>query len=119
MEENVKDESIQALEKAIFTALEDKKAMDPLIIDIRGRSSEVDHFVIASGNSDRHLKAMADAVSEVAHRYGLSVRMEGLEAMEWLLIDLGDVVVHLFLPEVRSHFQLENLWAVPREATQG
>jgi len=110
---------VARLTDAVVAALEDKKAQDVLIIDVRGRCDFADRFIIASGRSDRQLKALAQAVSEVAHRHALSARIEGLEAMEWLLVDLGDVVVHLFLPEVRASFQLEHLWAEPRGARAG
>ncbi len=102
---------IDRLTVSVMSAIEDKKAISPLIIDVRGRSSVTDHFIIATGRSDRHLKALAEAVAEVAHRFGLPARIEGLGALEWVLVDLGDVVVHLFLREVRENFHLEQLWA--------
>ncbi|MFQ5581518.1 MAG: ribosome silencing factor [Mariprofundaceae bacterium] len=105
--------AFEQLTQAVVAAVEDKKAQDVLIIDVRGRCAFADRFVLATGRSDRQLKAMAQAVSETAHQHGLAVNIEGLDAMEWLLIDLGDVVVHLFLPEVRESFQLERLWEQP------
>jgi len=108
-----KKETIDTLTEAVIEALEDMKCIHPIVLDVRGRSMVTDRFIIASGRSDRHLKALANTVSAVAHRFGLSASVEGLEALEWLLIDLGDVVVHLFLPEVRDTFQLESLWATP------
>jgi len=101
----------EQLSRHITMVLEDKKAMDLIVMDVRGHSPVTDRFVLASGRSERHLKALAQAVVETAHRAGLTARVEGLDAMEWLLIDLGDVVVHLFLPEIRQAFQLEKLWA--------
>jgi ribosome-associated protein len=112
----VSKEDIQAYEQlteSVVTALEDKKAQQILVIDVRGRCDFADRFVIATGRSDRQLKALAQSVSEAAHQHGLAAKVEGLEAMEWLLVDLGDVVVHLFLPEVRESFQLEHLWSQP------
>ena len=79
------------------------------------RCDFADRFIVASGRSDRQIKALSQAVSEVAHQYGLPAKVEGLEAMEWLLVDMGDVVIHLFLPEVRESFQLERLWRVPNK----
>jgi len=108
----------EALLAAVVKAIEDKKAIDPLLIDVCGRSLVTDHFVIATGRSARHLKAMANEVAAVAHRFHLSSRIEGLEALEWVLADLGDVVVHLFLKEVRDTFQLEQLWAAPPSADE-
>ena len=103
----------EQLTRDVVQAIEDKKGMDPLVINVRGRSAITDCFVLASGRNGRQLKAMAQAVVETSHRHGMSSRIEGLEAAEWLLIDLGDLVVHLFLPEVRKTFQLERLWAAP------
>jgi len=115
-EQREKPEEIERMTEDIIAALEDRKAQDVLVIDVRGRCDFADRFVLASGRSDRQLKALAQGLVEVAHRYGLPGRIEGLEAMEWLLVDLGDVVVHLFLPEVRESFQLERLWAQPGDA---
>lgn len=107
------DENLEALTKAVLQALEDKKAQDILVMDVRGRCAFADRFVLASGRSDRQLKALSQAVVEAGHRFGLPAKVEGLEAMEWLLIDLQDLVVHLFLPEVRESFQLDRLWGKP------
>jgi len=109
------DERFEKMTEALVTALEDKKAQDILVIDVRGRCDFTDRFIVASGRSDRQIKALSQSVSEVAHDYGLPAKVEGLEAMEWLLVDLGDIVVHLFLPEVRESFQLERLWRVPQK----
>lgn len=108
MSEFIETEKLTA---AVLTALEDKKAIDSLLINVTGRSTVTDHFVIATGRSDRHLKALAEAAVEVAHQFHLPAHIEGLDALEWLLVDLGDVVVHLFLQEVREAFHLEQLWA--------
>ncbi|MDX8406255.1 MAG: ribosome silencing factor [Mariprofundus sp.] len=113
MTNKTNQEAVEALTSAVVEALEDKKAADILVIDVRGRCDFTDHFVLASGRSDRQLKALANAISEVAHRFNMPSKVEGMEAAEWLLVDLGDVVVHLFLPEIRANFQLERLWAVP------
>ncbi len=107
--------NIEELTQDVVQAIEDKKGMDTLVFNVQGRSAVTDRFVLASGRSGRQLKAMAQAVVEASHQYGMSAHIEGLEAAEWLLIDLGDVVVHLFLPEVRETFQLERLWAVPEQ----
>lgn len=106
------------LTAAVVEALEDKKGTDIIVLDVRGRSAETDRFILATGRSDRQLKAMAKAVAEVAHRFDLRCRVEGMEAMQWLLVDLGDVVVHLFLEEVRETFRLEKLWASPAAGGQ-
>lgn len=113
--EAVEADHLEALTAALLEALEDKKAQDILVIDVRGRCDFTDRFILASGRSDRQLKALSQSLVEVAHRYGLAGRVEGLGAMEWLLVDLGDVVVHLFLPEARESFQLERLWGLPAD----
>ncbi len=106
-------DAFEKFSQSIVDALEDKKALDLIVLDVRGHSPVADRFILASGRSDRHLKGLAKAVSEAAHKQGLVAHIEGMEALEWLLIDLGDVVVHLFLPEIRQSFQLEKLWAAP------
>jgi len=108
-----REEYLETLTSAVVEAIEDKKAQDVLVLDVRGECAFTDRFILATGRTDRQLKAIAQSVSEAAHKHGLSVHVEGLEAMEWLLVDLGDVVVHLFLPEVRETFQLERLWGRP------
>jgi len=108
-----KNETFEMITQQLVEALENIKAQDVLVIDVRGRCDFADRFLLASGRSNRQLKAMAKAVAEVAHRYDMPAKIEGLEAAEWLLVDLGDVIVHLFLQEARESFQLERLWAAP------
>ena len=107
------DKVLQAMTDAVVEAIEDKKAQDVVVMDVQGKCAFADRFVLATGRTDRQLKAIAQAVAGVAHANGLPAKIEGLEAMEWLLVDLGDVVVHLFLPDTRASFQLERLWARP------
>ena len=119
---NNEDAAVNALTDAVVEALGDKKAADVVVMDVRGRCSFADRLVLASGRSNRQLKALAQAVSTVAHAHGMPANIEGGEAMEWLLVDLDDVVVHLFLPEVRESVQLERLWTSPsahQDATSG
>jgi len=113
-----RNEDFEAMTDALVEALEDKKAQDVLVLDVRGRCDFADRFILASGRSDRQLKALAQSVSVVAHDYDLAAKIEGLGASEWLLVDLGDVIVHLFLPEVRDSFQLERLWSAPKGAAE-
>jgi len=108
-----KNKTFEQMTAALIEALEDKKAQDILVIDVRGRCDFADRFILASGRSDRQLKALAQSVGEVAHQFGFPSRVEGLEAAEWLLVDLGDIIVHLFLPDARESFQLERLWSAP------
>jgi ribosome-associated protein len=103
--------------KAVLTSLEDDKAEDILAIDIRGKSSFADMLVIASGRSGRHVSALADHVMRKLKDSGVKdVRIEGLPQADWVLVDAGDVVVHLFRPEVRTFYNIEKIWAGPSPA---
>jgi len=104
---------IDKLTAEVIEALGDKKGQDIITLDVTGRCSFADRFILATGRTDRQIKALANGVRQIGHSYGLTARVDGLEGMEWLVIDLGDVVVHVFLPEVRESFQLERLWSVP------
>ena len=103
----------QALARKIAQLVVDKKAKDVLILDVRGMTSYADYFVIASGESDRQVSAMADNVlSEMKKAENLRpIGHEGTETGQWVLIDYGEVVVHLFFEEVRAFYDLEGLWA--------
>ena len=100
-----------------MASLEDDKGEDILVIDLRGRSSMADHMVIATGNSSRQVVAMAEHLAEKLKAQRLRVALEGLSQADWVLLDAGDVVVHLFRPEVRSYYNLERMWnAAPAAA---
>ncbi len=109
------DITVERLSDDVLTALEDKKGMNIMHINVQGRCDFADRFIIATGRTGRQLDAMAQNVAQAAHAVGLPAKIEGRDGMEWLLIDLGDVVVHLFLPETRENFQLERLWARPED----
>ena len=100
--------------RSLVEVIEDKKGENILLMDITGLSIFADYFVIASGGSDRQLKALADAASEagehVAKRRVLLRRIDEQAESGWVLIDLGDVVVHIFSPDQRKHYNLEGLW---------
>ena len=101
----------------ITTALDDMKAEDVTVIDLRGRSEMADHMVVASGRSSRQVGAIADKVMEVLkHEAGVVARAEGKDQGDWVLIDAGDAVVHVFRPEVREFYQLEKMWMAPAGA---
>jgi len=103
--------------KVVLTSLDDDKAEDILAIDIRGRSSFADMLVIASGRSGRHVAALADHVMRKLKESGVKdVRIEGLPQADWVLVDAGDVVIHLFRPEVRAFYNIEKIWAGPGAA---
>ena len=95
----------------ILASLEDDKAEDIVTIPLAGKSEMADHMVIASGRSVRQVGAIADHLAErLKHDHGLIVRMEGKDLGDWVLIDAGDTVVHVFRPEVREFYQLEKMW---------
>jgi ribosome-associated protein len=91
--------------------LDDDKATDPVVIDLAGRTAIADYMVVASGMSARHVQAMAEHLVEKLKGKGLKgIRIEGADQGEWVLIDGGDVIVHLFKPEARIHYGLEKMW---------
>lgn len=105
-------DSASALAEALVTALDSVKGIDVVLIDVRGKTSITDFLVIASGNSDRHLMTMKEAVcTEAAKRRVRPIGVEG-EGSDWLLVDFGDCVVHLVRPEARAFYDLERLWSV-------
>lgn len=96
----------------ILTSLEDDKAEDVVAINLRGKSEMADHMVIASGRSSRQVSAIAEhLVDKLKSDMNRLCRVEGKSAGDWVLIDCGDAVVHLFRPEVREFYQLEKLWS--------
>jgi len=96
----------------VLTSLDDDKAVDVVSIDLAGKTSLADFMVIASGTSQRHVSAMADHLTRKAKEIGLGrPNVEGLSQSDWVLIDTGDVIVHLFRPEVRDFYGLEKMWS--------
>ena len=103
------NEDLHAL---VMRQLDDDQAQEIVSIPLEGKSSVADHMVIASGRSTRQVAAMAQKLAEKVKQAGYgSARIEGLPAADWVLIDAGDVVVHLFRPEVRSFYNLERMWS--------
>lgn len=101
------------LEKAILAKLDDDKAQDITLIDLRGKSPMSDAMIVASGRSHRHVGALADHLLRLLKDHGLGkAKVEGLPHCDWVLIDAGDVVVHLFRPEVRTFYNIEKIWSV-------
>jgi len=108
---------VERLLQTTLQALDDMKAVDVRVIDVREQTSITDIMVIASGTSTRHVKAVADRVEEAAKAIGVRpLGVEGQQGAEWILIDLVDVVVHVMLPEVRAFYALEKLWSVGGDA---
>lgn len=98
--------------KLVTASLDDDKALDLAVIDLHGKTDIADHMVIASGTSERQVGAMADHLREKLKQSGLKgLNVEGMSSCDWVLIDAGDVIVHLFRPEVRDFYGLEKLWA--------
>ena len=105
--------SVPALLANVHDALAELKAKDVVEIDVRGKSSVADYMVIASGTSTRHVKSSADEVVRFAKKLGvMPLGVEGEREAEWVLVDLGDVIVHVMLPRVREFYALERLWTV-------
>ncbi|MGY6535653.1 MAG: ribosome silencing factor [Pararhodobacter sp.] len=98
----------------VLQSLEDDKAEEIVQIDLRGRSAVADHMVICSGRSSRQVSAIAEKLLDrLKQSFRLVARVEGKETGDWVLIDTGDVVVHVFRPEVRAFYQLEKMWQMP------
>ena len=96
---------------AVVSSLEDDKAEDIVQIDLRGRSEMGDFMVIASGRSSRQVGAISEKLADrLKQGFGIHCRVEGKETGDWVLIDAGDVIVHVFRPEVRDFYQLEKMW---------
>jgi ribosome-associated protein len=100
--------------RLVLARLDDMKAEDTLTIDLRDRSSIGDYMVVASGRSQRHVGSVADRVVEDLHKVGVAARVEGVPHCDWVLIDAGDVIVHVFRPEVRAFYNLEKMWSASR-----
>lgn len=96
---------------AILASLEDDKAVEPVTIELAQKSSIADYMVVVSGTSQRHIAAMAEHAQERLKKAGYVTRSEGLPRCDWVLIDAGDVIVHLFRPEVRDFYNLEKMWS--------
>lgn len=112
--------SVLKLHKLILKSLDDDKAEDIVSIDLTGKSSVADYLVIASGRSSRQVGAIAEHLIErIAKETGKKVRAEGKGSGDWILIDTGDIVIHIFRPEVRGFYNLEKMWgaAMPEPAT--
>jgi ribosome-associated protein len=98
------------LEKLVDVLL-NKKAQDVLTLDLNGISSFTDFFLIATGETDRQTHALYEGLIETLNEQGVPFRVEGTEQTHWILVDLGNIVVHLFTPELRAYYTLEDCWS--------
>lgn len=109
--------SSEALLESVLTSLDDDKAEEIVSIPLKGKSLMADHMVICSGRSSRQVAAISDKLTErLKHSFGIVCKVEGKDQGDWVLIDAGDVVVHVFRPEVREFYQLEKMWLTPAQA---
>ncbi|MEL5848085.1 MAG: ribosome silencing factor [Candidatus Igneacidithiobacillus chanchocoensis] len=111
----------ETLRDLSIAALDEHKAIDIQSIDVRQQTDITDYLIVASGNSDRQLRALAEAVVDKARSEGVRpLGTEGASGSDWMLVDLGDVVVHLMRPETRDFYQIERLWGeLPKVRSQG
>ena len=108
---------VEQLHKLVLQSLDDDQALEVVSIPLAGKSNIADHMVIASGRSTRQVASMAVKLADkIKAQFGRSVRIEGLPAADWVLIDADDVIVHLFRPEVRTFYNLERMWAFGDDA---
>ena len=112
-------ESVEALHALVMSSLDDDQAVETVSIPLAGKSSIADYMVVASGRSTRQVASMAAKLAEkIKAEFGRSPRVEGLPTADWVLIDAGDVIVHLFRPEVRTFYNLERMWSFGEHAGQ-
>nr|WP_244396031.1 ribosome silencing factor [Beijerinckia indica] len=110
---------IGAVVRTVLTSLEDSKAEDIVAIDLHGKTTIADAMIIASGRSNTHVGAIADHLLKVLKDLGrVAPKIEGLQSCDWVLVDAGDVIVHVFRPEVRQFYNLEKMWGLDRPAEQ-
>ncbi len=101
----------------MLATLDDAKAEDVVAIDVIGKTSIADHMVVASGRSQRHVGAIADQIEKKLREKGHTrIRVEGVPQCDWVLVDAGDVIVHVFEPDVRTFYNLEKMWQAERPA---
>jgi ribosome-associated protein len=108
------DQHVRSLARGILESLDDAKAEDVLEIELGGKTSIADTMVIATGRSNTHVNSIADRVVKACKSAGASARIEGMPQCDWVLIDAGDLIVHIFRPESRGFYNLEKIWGVDR-----
>lgn len=114
MTQDAGQKSPEKVRDMVMKALDADKAVEIEMIDLRGLTSLADYMIVASGTSSRHVNALADKLTERLSIIGLKeIRVEGRENSEWVVVDAGDVIVHIFQPEVRSFYNIEKIWNMP------
>ena len=109
-----------SLKRVVIDALDDLKAINTVTLDVSQLTDVMDYMIIASGSSSRHVKSLATNVSVEAKKRGLApLGIEGGDVGEWVLVDFGDVVVHVMLPATRDFYDLERLWEYPADGVPG
>jgi len=109
----VATDAAEVISAMVLARLDDDKAEDVVVIDLQGKSPIADTIIVASGRSQRHVAALADHILRALKDGGFGkAQVEGLPQADWVLIDVGDVIVHIFRPEVRSFYQIEKIWSV-------
>jgi len=107
-----KGDSVERLHQLVLQSLDDDQAQEIVDIPLQGKTTIADHMIIASGRSTRQVASMAQKLAaKIKEEFGRSVRIEGLQTADWVLVDAQDVIIHLFRPEVRSFYNLEKMWA--------
>ena len=110
----------EALCKKIYGVLDTNKAEEISTLNLRDKCSFADFMIVASGRAPRHVSALADYVADMLKKMGIPpLSIEGKESGDWVLIDAGDIVVHIFRPEVRQFYNIEKMWALPAASYQG
>lgn len=112
--------SSKAIHDEIMAWLDDAKAENLVSIDLAGKTSFGDYMIVATGRTDRHVGAIADQIARKLKEGGMrGVRLEGLETCDWVLVDVGAIIVHIFRPEVRTFYNLEKMWLAERPPETG
>lgn len=110
-QQQLRDEDSEVLARHIAEHALDRKALDLVVIDVRGKASYADYLVLCSGRNDRHVMAIGDAIDAAASPYRTVVGREGLASGQWVLLDFGDVIAHVFYGPTRRVYDLDRLWA--------
>ena len=110
---------VKKLKTLIEKSLDDDKALDIVTVDLAGKSSLGDYMIIASGTSQRHITTLADHIVDKLENTGLSgIPIEGRDSSDWVVVDAGNIIIHLFHPEARKHYNLEKMWSVTMPSQQ-